>query len=118
MALARGKDGEVMQRTQDQRATIEAAGWTEEEVAGFVQAMASFRDELSPRQREALNAILAAAGAAVHGDDARGHLVVTGIIGVVIGMLVPAIQGPSSPGGASAGALSGLSQSGSGRPRA
>ena len=82
----------MTQLTQEQRDDIQAAGWTEEEVAGFVQAVATFRDGLPPRQREAFNAILATAGAAASGDDARGYLVVIAIIGISIGLLLPAVQ--------------------------
>lgn len=81
----------MTQITADQRAMLQAAGWTEEEVTGFVQAVATFREGLPPRQRDAFTAILTAAGDTA-GDDVHGHLVVNAIIAVLIGLLVPAVQ--------------------------
>ena len=88
----------MTQLTQEQRAAVQAAGWTAAEVTGFVQAVATFRDGLPPRQREAFNAILAAAGAAAGGDDVQGYLVVIAIIGVSIGLLQPAAPSREVPG--------------------
>src|SRR3954471_21210964 len=59
--------------TPEQRNAIEAAGWTEAETAEFVQALATFRDGLPPRQRDALNGILAASAAA-SGAEVTGYL--------------------------------------------
>lgn len=82
----------MTQITQEQRDALQAAGWTEEEVTGFAQAVATFRDGLPARQRDAFNAILATAGARAGGDDVQGHLVVIAIIAILIGMLLPAVQ--------------------------
>jgi hypothetical protein len=79
----------MAQLTQEQRDAVQAAGWTEDEVTAFTQAIASFRDSLPPRQQEALNAILATAGAAASGDEVQGYLVVISIIAILIGQLQP-----------------------------
>lgn len=84
----------MTQLTQEQRDTIQAAGWTEPEVTAFVQTVATFRDGLPPRQRDAFNGILTAAGAAASGDDVQGHLVVIAIIAILIGPLIPAVVAP------------------------
>lgn len=60
--------------SQEHLAAVQAAGWTEDEVMGFVQALATFRDGLPARQQEAFTAILAAAGAVATRDDAQGYL--------------------------------------------
>ena len=82
----------MTQMTEDQREALRAAGWTEEEATAFAQALATFRDGLPPRQRDAFTQILATAGDAASGDDVRGHLVVIAIIAILIGHLVPAVQ--------------------------
>ncbi len=55
--------------------------WTDEEVAAFEQTIASFRDGLPPREREAFNAILAGAAEA-GGEDVQGYFF--GGIGLVV----------------------------------
>ena len=103
----------MTQLTQEQRDDIQAAGWTEEEATGFAQTLATFRDGLPPRQRDALDALLATAGAtATAGDEVQGYvfqpagqlpmtpaiappptnLVVPAIIAVLVGLLLPAVQ--------------------------
>lgn len=82
----------MTQLTQEQRDAVEAAGWTEAEVTGFVRAVATFRDGLPPRQREAFTGILAAAGATAGGEDVQGYLVVIAIIGILMPLLLPAVQ--------------------------
>ena len=98
--------------TEAQRDVLQAAGWTEEEATGFAQTLATFRDGLPPRQRDALDAILATAGA-TGGDEVQGYvfqpvgqlpmtpmvapppttnLVVPAIIAVLVGLLLPAVQ--------------------------
>jgi hypothetical protein len=47
--------------------------WTEEETMAFNEALATFRDSLPPRQREAFNAILQTAAAAAADDDTAGY---------------------------------------------
>jgi hypothetical protein len=48
--------------------------WTAEEVATFGEALATFRDGLPSRQRDAFTAILAtAAHQGGDGDDTQGH---------------------------------------------
>jgi hypothetical protein len=74
--------------TEEQRQALAAAGWTEEEATAFAESVGAFRDGLPPRQREAFNGILAAAG----GEDVQGYLVVIAVITVLIGMLMPAVQ--------------------------
>ena len=66
----------MTQVTPEQRAAIEAAGWTEAEVADFWQTLAAFRDGLPPRQRDAFNGILATAGAAASGDEVQGYALI------------------------------------------
>jgi hypothetical protein len=78
--------------TEAQRQALAAAGWTEEEATAFAESVGAFRDGLPPRQREAFNGILAAAGGAAGGEDVQGYLVVLGVITVLIGMLMPAVQ--------------------------
>ena len=82
----------MTQMTQHQRDAVQAAGWTAEEVTGFVQTLATFREGLPPRQRDAFNQMLATAGAAASEDDVQGHIVVIAIIAVLIGLLLPAVQ--------------------------
>jgi hypothetical protein len=82
----------MTQMTPEQQQALQAAGWTEAEVTGFVQAVADFRDGLPPRQRDAFNDILTAAGETVSGNDVQGHLVVIAIIAILIGPLQPAVQ--------------------------
>ncbi|MGH2585462.1 MAG: hypothetical protein ACRDJE_11160 [Dehalococcoidia bacterium] len=78
--------------TPEQQEALQAAGWTADEAMAFTQAVASFRDGLPPRQRDAFNGILATAGAAASGDDVQGHLVVLAIISPLIALLLPAVQ--------------------------
>ncbi|MGH2603993.1 MAG: hypothetical protein ACRDJ9_31990, partial [Dehalococcoidia bacterium] len=59
----------MTQISQEQRDALQIAGWTEEEAMAFAQTLATFRDGLPPRQRDAFTAMLATAGAAV--SDAR-----------------------------------------------
>ena len=80
----------MTQLTQEQRDMLQATGWTEEEAAAFVQTLGAFRDGLPPRERDAFNGILTAAGAAVSEDEVQGPLVVPAVIGILIGMLLPA----------------------------
>ena len=82
---------QLTQLTQEQRDAVQAAGWTEAEVTGFVQAVAAFRDGLPTRQREAFAGILAAAGATAGDDDVQGYLVVIAIIGILMPLLLPAV---------------------------
>jgi hypothetical protein len=80
----------MTQITQEQRGALQAAGWTEEEATAFTQSLATFRDGLPPRQRDAFNSILTAAGEAASGDEVEGYLVVIAIIAVLMGPLLPA----------------------------
>ncbi len=77
------------QFTQDQRAVLQAAGWTEVEATAFRQAIATFRAGLPPRQQEAFNAILATASGAVGGAEVQGYLVVISLISVLIPPVAP-----------------------------
>jgi hypothetical protein len=81
----------MTQTTSEQREVLQAAGWTEEEAVAFAQALAGFRDGLPPRQRDAFSAILTGGVGAIDGE-VQGYLVVNAIIGILIGMLVPAVQ--------------------------
>jgi hypothetical protein len=48
--------------------------WTEDEIAAFEGALASCRDSLPPRQRDAFDAILAVAAAQAGGHEVRGYV--------------------------------------------
>jgi hypothetical protein len=61
--------------SQEQLAAAQPAGWTEDEISVFAQALVAFRDGLTERQQEAFTAILAAAGATANRDDAQGYLI-------------------------------------------
>jgi hypothetical protein len=83
----------MTQLTPEQRDAIQAAGWTEAEALGFVQAVATFRDGLASRQQEAFDDILTAAGAAVDSNDVQGHLVMPIFqSAILIALLLPAVQ--------------------------
>jgi hypothetical protein len=86
------KEIDVTQLTEEQRDMLQATGWTEAEAVAFVQTLGTFRDGLPPRERDAFNGILAAAGAAANGDDVQGHLVVIAIIAILPSLLLPAVQ--------------------------
>jgi hypothetical protein len=65
----------MSQPIQNQRNEIQAAEWTEEEATGFVQALATFRDSLPPRQQMVFDGILAAARESAGADDVQGYAV-------------------------------------------
>jgi hypothetical protein len=76
--------------SESQRQEIEAAGWTEEEVQGFIDDIDRFRGSLGEKQREVFDRTLALANDAVSDDDVSGFLVVPAIIGIIIaGPLIP-----------------------------
>jgi hypothetical protein len=63
----------VTYQTPGQRDSGHDTTWAEAEVTEFTQALADFRDSLTARQREAMDGILAFAGANVSGADVHGY---------------------------------------------
>jgi len=90
----------MSQITQEQRDALQAAGWTEVEATTFAQTLATFRDGLPPRQRDAFTEILAAGDAAQ--GDVQGYLVVNAIIGILLPMMLPSRESRSASGTATA----------------
>jgi hypothetical protein len=86
----------MTQMPQEHLEALQAAGWSEEEVMGFAQTLAAFRDGLPAHQREGFNAIVAAAAAAEAGGDVQGYVVDFVLLGVVIGRAI-ARQDPLAP---------------------
>jgi hypothetical protein len=103
-----GQETDMALMTPEQHEAAHAAGWTDDEVTSFVQAVRTFRDGLPPRQQAALNGMLAAAHATVSDGDVQGYLVVNNIIGVLMPLLTPAVQKePVGYGSAAAGGARG-----------
>jgi hypothetical protein len=77
------------QRIQEYWQAAQAAGWTEEEVAALARALATCRDGLPPRQRDAFTAILTAAEGAIEGGgDMQGYVgPVAGGVAVGVGFV-------------------------------
>jgi hypothetical protein len=63
----------MTQLPPEQQHAIQAMAWTEEDVAGLAQTLATFRESLPSRQREAFDAMLALAGEAA-GGDVQGYV--------------------------------------------
>jgi hypothetical protein len=76
--------------------------WTQEELTTFTQKLTSFRDDLPPRQRDAFNAIMTAAGKQVapETEDVQGYWtveipkVVTDALGPARDTLVGKLMSP------------------------